>query len=80
METLKLFMAGLTAEEKKAFAEKCGTTINYLRKVMSTGGNIGPEICVQIELHSGNKVSRKDLYAGDWKRIWPELEETTTAA
>lgn len=80
METLKLFMAGLSPNEKKAFAERCGTTINYLRKVMSTGSVIGPEICVQLEIHSGGVVTRKSLHPETWERIWPELKCSVTAA
>lgn len=41
MEALKKYMATLTPEEKKLFAMNCGTTLNYLRKVMSTGKPIG---------------------------------------
>ncbi|MDM3434569.1 YdaS family helix-turn-helix protein [Citrobacter sp. Cb034] len=73
METLKTYMANLTPEEKKQFALNCGTTLNYLRKVMSTGKPIGPEICAQIEIHSGGEVSRKSLKPNNWQKIWPEL-------
>ncbi len=73
METLKQYMATLTPEEKKVFAQSCGTTLNYLRKVMSTGKPMGPEICAQIEIHSGGKVTRKSLSPNNWQKIWPEL-------
>jgi len=73
MEALKTYMANLTPEEKKQFALNCGTTLNYLRKVMSTGKPIGPEICAQIEIHSGGVVSRKSLKPNNWQNIWPEL-------
>ncbi|KMK23120.1 antirepressor protein Cro [Pluralibacter gergoviae] len=75
METLKKYMADLSPEQKRVFAERCGTTINYLRKVMSTGSVIGPEICVQIEIHSAGAVSRKSLNPDNWERIWPELRD-----
>ncbi len=80
MEALKIFMAGLSPKEKVVFAEKCGTTLNYLRKVMSTKSVIGPEICVQIEIHSGGVVSRKSLNPDSWDRIWPELKDKGHAA
>ena len=76
METLKRYMASLSPKQKRAFAESCGTTINYLRKVMSTGSVIGPEICVQIEIQSGGAVSRQSLNPENWQRIWPELKGT----
>lgn len=74
MKTLSEFMAGLTPAEKKQFAANCGTTINYLRKVMSTGKSVGPELCAQIEVNSGGVVSRKSLRPENWQKIWPELE------
>lgn len=80
MKTLNAFMAGLTPLEKKEFAINCGTTINYLRKVMSTGKPIGPELCAQIELHSGGAVTRKSLRPENWQKIWPELEGADHAA
>ena len=76
METLKRYMASLSPRQKRDFAESCGTTINYLRKVMSTGSVIGPEICVQIEIQSGGAVSRQSLNPENWQRIWPELKGT----
>lgn len=79
MDTLKKYMAGLTPNQKKAFAESCGTTINYLRKVMSTGAVIGPEICVQIEIQSQGAVSRKSLNPNNWEKIWPELKDSSSA-
>lgn len=80
MKTLNAFMSELSPEEKKQFAIKCGTTINYLRKVMSTGKPIGPELCAQIEVHSGGQVTRKSLRPSNWSKIWPELEVSDRAA
>jgi len=79
MEALKQFMSGLTPKEKVDFADKCGTTLNYLRKVMSTKSIIGPEICVQIEIHSAGAVNRKDLNPEGWEFIWPELKDRDNA-
>lgn len=76
METLKQYMSRLTPKQKRAFAERCGTTINYLRKVISTGSVVGPEISVQIEIHSQGAVSRKSLNPENWDRIWPELKHS----
>ena len=73
MEALKKYMASLSPKEKIVFAELCGTTLPYLRKVMSTNSSIGPEICAQLEIHSGGAISRKELNPQNWARIWPEL-------
>lgn len=80
MEILKQYMAGLTPKEKRDFAASCGTTLNYLRKVMSTNSVIGPEICVQIEINSGGVVSRQKLNPENWDRIWPELKTSHHAS
>lgn len=79
MEALKKYMAGLSPREKADFAERCGTTLPYLRKVMSTNSAIGPEISTQLEIHSGGVVSRKELNPQNWERIWPELKGSNHA-
>lgn len=75
MEALKRYMVNLSPSEKKDFATRCGTTLNYLRKVMSTGQKIGPELCVQIEKQSSGAVSRQLLSPTNWREIWPELNK-----
>lgn len=75
METLRKYMSGLSPQAKRDFAARCGTSLNYLRKVMSTGQVIGPELCVQIEIQSGGVVNRQSLNPDNWPRIWPELRE-----
>ena len=62
MEKLRAFLKTLTISEKKEFATKCGTTINYLRKRMSDRtSNLGIKICIEIEIHSEGKVTCEDL-------------------
>lgn len=73
MNELKTFLSTMTMREQRAFALRCGTTIAYLRKVISTGKVLGTEICVRIEQESGNVVTRKHLVP-NWKARWPELE------
>ncbi|OVE46711.1 hypothetical protein CBW21_17595 [Chromobacterium violaceum] len=63
--------------EQADFANRCGTTIGYLRKALSTGQLIGPAICVSIERESLGAVTRKEL-RHDWKMIWPELDLSTS--
>ncbi len=73
MEKLRLYLNGLTAEQKSAFERKIKSTIGYLRKAITEGQLINPVTCVLIEKHSNGVVSRKDLHPDDWKDIWPEL-------
>jgi hypothetical protein len=37
METLRAYLKTLTPDEQAAFAKRCGTSIGYLRKALSTG-------------------------------------------
>lgn len=72
MEKLKIFLNSLTLVEQRNFAEKCGTTLAYLRKAISKKSVLGTEICVAIERESKGEVTRKHLVP-HWQRRWPEL-------
>lgn len=74
MEILREYLKTLKPAEKIDFAVRCGTSLNYLRKAISKGQIIGPELCVQIEKESSGVVSRKKLNPERWAQIWPELE------
>ena len=73
MEKLKLYLKSLSAEEKEAFEKRSNTTINYLRKAISSKSLLGEQTCVAIEEASNKFISRKDLRPNDWHRSWPEL-------
>lgn len=59
--------------ERKAFAERCGTSYAFLRNVMYGQRKPGEKLCVAIERLSGGIVTRKHLRPMDWQEIWPEL-------
>jgi hypothetical protein len=73
MEPLRLHLNSLPPSEQTAFAERCGTTIGYLRKALSTGAVLRPELMVAIERESGGIVHRWSMRPNDWARVWPEL-------
>ncbi|EOC0702436.1 TPA: helix-turn-helix domain-containing protein [Salmonella enterica] len=73
MNELKNFLNSLSTEEQRDFAKRCGTSIGYLRKVLSIDGRIGAELSVSIEVNSDGRVTRKHLHPDKWKKIWPEL-------
>ncbi|RQZ18119.1 Cro/Cl family transcriptional regulator [Burkholderia sp. Bp9031] len=73
MEQLREFLKGMSRAEQVAFAEACGTTIGYIRKMLSLGRPLGADTCVAIERESRRIVTRKHLRPGDWHRYWPEL-------
>ncbi|EJP3662605.1 Cro/Cl family transcriptional regulator [Salmonella enterica] len=78
MNELKNFLNSLSTEEQRDFAKRCGTSIGYLRKVLSIDGCIGAELSVSIEINSDGKVTRKNLHPDKWEKIWPELLDGKT--
>lgn len=59
--------------EQSSFAQRCGTTVGYLRKAVSVGQLLKVVVCVSIERETHGQVTRKDLRPDDWQDIWPEL-------
>lgn len=62
----------LPVAEQQALAQACNTSVGYLRKALSIGQKLSPELCVAIERHTDSAVTRPELRA-DWRSIWPEL-------
>jgi hypothetical protein len=79
MEPLRQHLNSLPPSEQTAFADRCGTTIGYLRKALSTGAVLRPELMVAIEAESGRRVRRWAMRPTDWHRVWPELVGTPGA-
>lgn len=73
MEELRSYLNGLSLLMQREFAAKCGTSVEYLRKAISTKQKLGAALSVKIEANSKGAVSRKDLHPEDWFDIWPEL-------
>ncbi len=73
MEKLRSYLNALSIAMQREFANKCGTSIEYLRKAISAKQKLGEALSVQIEINSQGKVTRQDLHPNDWAQIWPEL-------
>lgn len=71
--TLLNYLNKLSRNEQHELAQRCGTTVGYLRKAVSVRQQLGAELCTQLELASSGQVTRRDLRPDDWHRIWPEL-------
>ena len=56
MDELLKYLNSLPAEEREAFAKRCGTTVGYLRKACSVGTSFGDGLCINIERESGRRV------------------------
>lgn len=67
MHVLRAFLNGLTRLQQDTFAQRCGTTVGYLRKVLSTGQAIGAELCINIERESLGAVPCESMRPDvDW--------------
>jgi len=68
MEILRTYLKTKTPAEQVGFAVRCGTTIGYLRKCLSTGQRIGESIVIAMERESAGKITceamRPDV---DWR-------------
>ena len=67
MESLRSFLNSLSTDDQRAFAERCNTSVGYLRKCLSTGQNIGEATVIAIERESGGVVRCEQLRPDvDW--------------
>jgi len=61
METLRAYLATLSPDDQSAFAIRCGTTIGYLRKALSTKPRLDGALVRRLNEESGGVVDRIDL-------------------
>ena len=73
MNSLRSYLSDLSTSEQEQFAVRCGTTIGYLRKVLSTGKPLREKVCALLERESAGQVTRQALRPHDWRDVWPEL-------
>ena len=67
MENLRALLNSLSTQDKKCFAERCGTSIGYLRKALSVKQNFGESLCINIERESSGAVTCEELRPDvDW--------------
>lgn len=56
--------------EQEAFAKRCGTSLNYLRKAISTGQQLRESLVIDIERESGGEVRCEQLRPDvDWAYV-----------
>lgn len=56
MDKLLAYLNSLSPAAQRDFARRCGTTIGYLRKAISTGQRLGLELCINIDRESAGVV------------------------
>ena len=67
MEKLRSYLKSLNAQQKEAFAQDCKTTLNYLRRAISTKSRLGEGLVMRIEAASAGTVKCEDLRPDvDW--------------
>lgn len=67
MQEILDYLRNLSPPERDAFAERCKTTVGYLRKAVSTKQQLGVELCISLDRESGGAVHCERLCpALDW--------------
>lgn len=69
---LKTYIASERGAAKK-LAETLGISPSYLSQLIKGSSPISPERAVEFERATAGAVTRRDLFPGNWERIWPEL-------
>jgi DNA-binding transcriptional regulator YdaS (Cro superfamily) len=67
MHEILEYLRGLALEERTGFAERCGTSVGYLRKAVSAKQQLGIEMCIRLDRESGGALRCERLYPSlDW--------------
>lgn len=73
MQSLRNYLNSLTVAEQTAYAKRCGTSIGYLRKVLSVKQKLEGAVCVLLDENSGGAVPRSELRPDIWPNKTPAL-------
>lgn len=70
MNALLAYLKSLPMPEQASFAQRCGTTVGYLRKAISVGSALREGLCIRIERESGGAVRLEQLRPDvDWNYL-----------
>lgn len=61
MDKLRDFLNAMPVHDQHSFADRCGTTLGYMRKAISVGARFDASICIAIESESHGSVRCEDL-------------------
>jgi len=77
MEKLRTYINDLPKHEQINFAERCETSIGYLRKALSIGQKIGESLCINIDRESKGAVRCEDIRPDiDWAYLRTSQQAT----
>lgn len=74
MKKITEYINRLPTTEQVLFAYKCGTTVNYLRKAVSTGQTLSAKLSVALEQESKGFITRQYLHPHTYWLMWPEIK------
>jgi hypothetical protein len=66
MNSLRTYLATLSKADQAAYATRCGTTIGYLRKALSTKPRLDGALVRRLWEESGGVVVREELRPDIW--------------
>lgn len=67
MKKLREYLNSLQKEQRAIFVAACGTSEGYLRKAISMGQRLGPDLCIPIERESCGAITCEDIRPDiDW--------------
>lgn len=81
MEKLQDYLNGMAPPSQIEFATRCGTTIGYLRKAISTRQRLSEGLCLRIRAESAGVVQPADLLPDvDWQYLLTDPSAAGTSA
>lgn len=70
MESLRRYLNGLSVAEQGDFCARSGTTLNYLRKALSTRPRLSVDLVIALDRESGGAVPMEELRPDvDWAYV-----------
>jgi DNA-binding transcriptional regulator YdaS (Cro superfamily) len=75
MEKLLAYINGLSPAERDDFAQRCNTSIAYLRKACCTKTPVSETLCLRLSVESGFELTPEQLRPGvDWDQLRRALQ------
>ena len=65
MEQLDKYFKSLSFKDQIEYANKCGTSVEYIKQLLTGFRRPGKEMALNLDVHSGGKVDKAVLIWGD---------------
>ena len=81
MHEILEYLRGLSQPEREDFAERCGTSVGYLRKAVSAKQQLGIDLCLSLDRESGGVLRCERLFPDlDWEYLRKTVVRQAPAA